>query len=591
MKEKTKKFVAGLITGLIIFGGLTFFAYITMGASPSVGYVYPSNNQEFVDVWRGHGVNITVNVTDADGDLQQVILKWNDSGTWKQFYDSGALGGVSYHNVTVLNTNFTGSWITYEWQICMKDSLSWNNVTYNFTTEYVWGDPVMVFGDLSPAPNNIMYPVILKNNTNEYYLWVYNSTPSNKDVYIKISNNWNWMKINSQALNDNGNTPLCAFSKEYPYVLYRRYVSGTTPAWRLAFAYFNGTTWIIQNIKIENQLAGVLLGDRKYYGGDIKYYNGKWIAVVDCELSEGKGLVFAYGNEPNSLSLGSFLEPYYHYYSSTYFYVHMPTLEILEGKLVLVYVDIDEDLHWMVYNGTVWTNKGDIETDIGSNNGWTDYHFPSIIKDPINNQIVLVYINSSGKLYYRILKDPDGTWSEPHLIFAPPSGTSIRTPYIEFIDRRLVVLFAWNIRGNYNIYMISAPEYLSSAGGVLKQYNRIKFPDATPNQKNVNSSVFYYENINSRNITWINWSFSDIGSIQCENNFRLWGSVDNSSWTLIGTTDANGYINMTSTTWAGGLPWQAGERRYFKLEILDVGSVPEDLHSCDEGIILKVGLE
>ena len=106
----------------------------------------------------------------------------------------------------------------------------------------------------------------------------------------------------------------------------------------------------------------------------------------------------------------------------------------------------------------------------------------------------------------------------------------------------------------------------------------------------MNSSVFYFKNINSRNITWINWSFSDIGSIQCENNFVLWGSLDNTTWTKIGTADANGYVNMTSTTWASGLPWETGEIRYFKVEILDIGDVVEDLHSCDESIILKVGL-
>jgi len=193
-------------------------------------------------------------------------------------------------------------------------------------------------------------------------------------------------------------------------------------------------------------------------------------------------------------------------------------------------------------------------------------------------------------MYYRILTDPDGTWSEPHLIFQPESGYSIKYPHVSYIDHRLVVTFAYNIRGNYNIYMISAPDYVSEAHGVLKQYNRIQFPDSTPNQKNVNSSVFYFENINSRAINWINWSFSDIGSIQCENNIRLWGSTDNSSWTAIGTTDANGYINMTTTTWAGGLPWEAGDKRYFKIEILDIGSVVEDLYSCDESIILKVGL-
>jgi len=37
--------------------------------------------------------------------------------------------------------------------------------------------------------------------------------------------------------------------------------------------------------------------------------------------------------------------------------------------------------------------------------------------------------------------------------------------------------------------------------------------------------------------------------------------------------------------------WESGEIRYFKLEILDVGAVPEDLHATDESIIWEITLE
>jgi len=95
VESKKKGFVSGIIVGMLVFSTL-MLAY----------------TDTFVDVWRGKGVNVTVNVSDGDGDLNQVVLKWNNSGTWDTFYDSGALGTVNYHNHTVLNTNFTGSWET-----------------------------------------------------------------------------------------------------------------------------------------------------------------------------------------------------------------------------------------------------------------------------------------------------------------------------------------------------------------------------------------------------------------------------------------------------------------------------------------------
>ena len=154
VESKKKGFVSGIIVGMLVFSTL-MLAYTTIvsGASPSIVYASPDNGDTFVDVWRGKGVNVTVNVSDGDGDLNQVVLKWNNSGTWSTFYDSGALGGVSYHNHTVLNTNFTGSWEEYEYQICAYDT-AWTNTTYSFTTGYVFGDANLVFGDFSASPND-----------------------------------------------------------------------------------------------------------------------------------------------------------------------------------------------------------------------------------------------------------------------------------------------------------------------------------------------------------------------------------------------------------------------------------------------------
>lgn len=579
MNENKRKFVAGLITGLIVFGSLTFYASLTRAVAPSIAYAYPSDGATFVDVWRGHGINITVNVSDGDGDLNQVVLKWNNSGSWDTFYDSGALGGVSYHNHTILNSNFTGSWTTYEYQICAYDT-AWTNTTYSFTTAYVWGDlQMVVYND----DDTLRKPSILKNSSSDEYFVAYCDDTS---YYVKtITNNKNFYidgtkkSVDYTANSGNPNDYHGDVTYLYTYngsvcLAYIDYYSSDN-ALKWTYYRWNGSDWV------DKTDTGILSNQYSPRGGvSVTYYDGNWMTFLTVKNSADSNIGFGYytGLSPFSGSLTYIYQSYEAYYN---FY---PSSAILNGKLVLVYRDAGDDLHWKTYDGVAWTDKGDIEADIGA-------YGCSVVKDPVNNQLVLVYVNASKNMYYRILTDPDGTWSEPHLLFTPASGKTIKYPYAQYIDHRLVIVCSYNLRYTYDIYMISAPEYLSNAsGGVLKQYNRIQFPDATPSQTHVNSSVFYFDNINSRNITWINWSFSDIGSIQCESNIKLWGSTDNSSWTAIGTSDTNGYVNMTTTTWAGGLPWQAGERRYFKLEILDVGAVPEDLHSVDEGIILKVGL-
>ena len=181
-----RRFRRGLITLVIAVVILTSVVYIlpepVRGASPTINYVSPADGATFVDVWRGEGVNLTVNVTDADGDLAQVVLKWNNSGTWATFYDSGALGGVSYHNVTVLNSNFTGSWETYEWQVCAKDGTGWANTTYSFTTEYVFGQPHL-FAPVN-GYNRAGQTIPYKNNTNDYWLF-----EDGKGIDVRLSSN------------------------------------------------------------------------------------------------------------------------------------------------------------------------------------------------------------------------------------------------------------------------------------------------------------------------------------------------------------------------------------------------------------------
>ncbi|MCD6468537.1 MAG: hypothetical protein J7L32_04410 [Thermoplasmata archaeon] len=578
VESKKKGFVSGIIVGMLVFSTL-MLAYTTIvsGASPSIVYASPDNGDTFVDVWRGKGVNITVNVSDGDGDLNQVVLKWNNSGTWNTFYDSGALGGVSYHNHTVLNTNFTGSWEEYEYQICAYDTV-WTNTTYSFTTEYVWGDPVMVYYN---DEKNLYYPSILKNNTNDYFVaWV------NWDDYdVETKHSTTGFFITSSVINaeidtrNQGtyNTNRVAYLYSYNgkcYIAYTDDYGGSDIAYYYT-KYWNGSEWVGKTkTELRSGIDGKAFGDGVY----VIYYYGEWHTVI--ERGNDPALFWHHGSFPFSgtgVQKQNVLSAYndYNYY---------PSLAIFEGKLVFVFRDTEDDLHWQTYDGVNWVDKGDIELDIG------DYGC-KVIKDPVNNQLVVVYGKSDG-FYYRILTSPDGSWSSSHKFFTPVSGKVAKHLYVQYIDHRLTVVFSYNLRGTYDIYMISAPDYMSEAHGVLQQYNRIQFPDATPNQQHVNSSVFYFKNIDSRTITEINITFADIGSIQCESNFKLWGSTDNSSWTDLGTTDASGILGpINSGTWATGMNWGSGEIRYFKLEILDISDVPEDLHNTDESFIWEITLE
>jgi len=571
-----RRFRRGLITLVIAVVILTSVVYIlpepVRGASPTINYVSPADGATFVDVWRGEGVNLTVNVTDADGDLQQVVLKWNNSGTWATFYDSGALGGVSYHNVTVLNSNFTGSWETYEWQICAYDT-AWTNTTYSFTTEYVFGNPQpIVVDDSKDIKTSVMY----KNTTGDYYLWT--------DIgNIGVITSTNGVDFAIQSITDTGiggNYPYNAFTyNNIPYLYYYassylRYLwyNQTAGAWQ------SGSTGILQYSSTYKSYS---------YGADVKYYDGQYQLLAGQDYKYLKH--YTSDNPLNSFTFETTLVSSYQYSTGTgYRSWFMPSLEILDGKLVATFVDGGRDLHWEVYNGASWTDKGDIELDIGASESEIQGHWQSTLKDPVNNQLVCIYINASGWLIYRTLTDPDGTWSDPVVIYKPKSGESIGYPHADYIDRRIVITFASNLRGNYNIYTITAPDYTSVTSGVNITYNRIQFPDATPNQEHVNSTVFAIKNINDRPILNITWHVGDIGEIQTANNVRVWSNMSGSwqSW-LVGADQNTSEIDISAVK---GSEWMPGETLYWKLEILDVGSVPEDLHANDEDIWYIVDL-
>ncbi|RLF34530.1 MAG: hypothetical protein DRM98_00270 [Thermoplasmata archaeon] len=577
-----KKAVPVAVSILLLFSVLTFITPVSRAASPVVAYSSISNGEQFVDVIPGEGVYLTVNVSDSDGNLQSVDIYTNASGSWSSIYSSGSLGGVSYHNTSsFLVSSWTGSWTKYWFNITANDG-SDTEFVYSFTTEYVFGKEHAVAVNDS---YNYYYPSILKNSTNDYWIaWldydsyalytihdtagtafaIKNKLTADPDVRNVWGSGYKVMTRDAYLYIYN-NSPHIAYADDYSNSDWAYYY---TIRW-------NGNAWVDKTkTTITHMNADILEGT----GISIIYFDGKWNTFLSHTYSYASNwwnaLTWYYGTYPFATSYSSNIESI-----SSYDHDYFPSTQILNGKLILVYHDTGDDLHWQVYDGVSWNDKGDIELDIGE-------YGCSIVKDPVNNQIVLVYVNSSGNMYYRILTDPTGSWSSPHLLFTPASGKTIKHPYIAYIDHRIVIVCSYNLRGNYNIYMISAPDYVESVSGFNTTYNRIQWVDAAPNANNVNSTVVSFKNMNDRDIKNVTWHFEDIGDISVANNIRVWSNMSGSwqSWSV----GSDGNTSKIDISTVKGSEWQPGETLYWKFEILNVGNVVEDLHATDEDIYMLI---
>ena len=554
-----KKLVPFAVAFLLITTILTIIPSVSAD-DPAVGYASPADDSTFVDVVPGDGVNVTVNVTHATTNLAWVKLYANDSGSWVLFYDSGALGGVAYHNVTVQNENWTGSWEKYYYNISANDGAT-HDTTYSFTTEYVFGGKSMIFGDFRPAPTTMGQSVFYKNNTGDYYIWGQNGS-----IDVKTSSQgWDWMtkpKVDVAS----GSYPYNAFTyNNIPYVYYHNS--------NLYYAGWDGSSWVTGNTGIVQQMSGT---DRRYYGADVKYYDGEWCLLAAYfyhplnHIHDRRLSFYTSTNPLSSFALQTTIASH-DGWDTCYF---MPSLAVFDGKLVLTSIYGANDLHWNTYNGATWTDKGSIE-------GAT---WQSMVKDPVNDQLVLVYIDGAGSMYYRTLTSTDGTWSDAQLISIPNSG-SIQYPHVSYIDRRLAITFSGDIRGTYSSYLISAPDYSQSISGLEIQFNRIQWADVVPTATNVVSTPISLKNVNDRDIKNITWHFEDIGEITAASNIKVWTNMSG-SWATIGTCDASGNVTELdiSGEMAGGGEWISGVKTYWKFEILAVGAVNEDMHTTDEDV-------
>jgi len=167
----------------------------------------------------------------------------------------------------------------------------------------------------------------------KYDIFVYNGVNASIDAKHS-SQGWDWITLGKEDVTG-GKYPYNAFTyngQSYVYYYDSDY---------LKYATWNGSAWTTGS-------TGVLQYYSDYvsaYGADVKYYNGEWCLVAGHTPTDSSKLRFYTSNTP----LGSFT---YHNDiddAGHSLFLFTPSLNILNGKLVLTHIDSGEDLHWWVY--------------------------------------------------------------------------------------------------------------------------------------------------------------------------------------------------------------------------------------------------
>jgi hypothetical protein len=502
-----------------------------------------------------------VRVDDGDSNLQSVIIYTNATGLWTIIYNSGALGGVASHNTSKFKVSlWTGSWKKYWFNVTANDGTD-HMFQYSFTTEYVFGDMQSVmYNDLKDYRGSPMY----KFAAGKYYVALYNYT--NNYILVKQSSNGvDW--FNHSAI---GIAYGFSSSGYGTWNIWDWFTYNNTPSFlycsqvgKVTIANYTGTSWKLTSTGINGYSSGISMNT----GAAIAYFDGKWCLLVGTPYSPSGILGFYRGTPPATWTLID------HSISDAFY----PSLNIVDGYLVLTYMDNGNDFHWQIFDGVTLTDKGDVSTN--------DILSLSVVKDPVSGYLAGFYTRA-GDLYYRILTSPTGTWSSEYNITA--TRATYTYVYAQYIDHRMVLTFANNIRlsSTNAIYMMSAPDYSSRTGGLNTSYNRIVFPDAAPTDTHVLSNIFTLKNIDNRDILTIRWHANNIGSIPASSNMKFWTNMSG-SWVGY-AVDAAGNTSSIDISAASGSEWTPGETMYWKLEILSMMGVAETLHSTDEDIYYTI---
>lgn len=574
-KDRKRGFISGLAVGALVLSTMLFaFTGFTFAAAPSVSYASPDDGASFVDVYNGY-VNYTVNVSDGDGDLQEVEL-WSNAtsdGSWQQFYDSGALGGVSFHNTSGSNVNWSRSGELIYYNISANDG-TWTNTTYSFRNEWFFGNiPRVIASDAS----SVKSPMALKNPDSDVYVLIYED---GGDLMVKESDvGTDWNSI-TPIVGDTGIRSVSADVEWYDDVLYVWYIIGD---WHVGKYNTSSNTF--------TDIGSIGVQGRDYYRGHRTEqrgmtccrYNGDWHYII-----------------PNTGDANTNYKNWINRYSSDAINSTSPTLEetlysctdavwekwdygisstVYNGMLHSV-IWWGGNYYWHTFDGNSWTDKG----TIGSKSNNDEGGFSTFVHDKHNDILVFIYMTDTG-LFYKTT-DNTTSFSSAHEI-PIPDGWTINYLHAEYFNQRINLFLDATTGDTYSAYMMTNPSYMNVENIDLTT-GRIEFPDATPTETHVNSTVFRLRNIHNDTIDWIQVNWSSFGDIETANNIEVWGSLDNSSWTDIGTLDASGNLTINTTTWAAGMPLEASDMRYMKFEILDMGGAGETTHLADNTLKFRV---
>jgi len=129
----------------------------------------PFDGEEYVGI---PPANVSVSVSDIDGQLMDVYFYRYDAGSWVLFDNVSDVGNGS---VVSSNTSWISDFgVTYRWSVNVTDGEYWTNVSRNFTTDtlrvvavYPLNDdlvgvqPVLVFSLLNPTGRSMNYSVFV----------------------------------------------------------------------------------------------------------------------------------------------------------------------------------------------------------------------------------------------------------------------------------------------------------------------------------------------------------------------------------------------------------------------------------------------
>lgn len=142
--------------------------------APIISDPIPEDGELYADIPLSY---IGVTVTDPDGNLMDVYLYTNESGSWTLFNSSSNVGNGSYEYTNV--SWATGFGVRFWWSVNVTDGVYWTNETFWFRTETMRAfaiypedndtiydvQPTLVFRLINPTGNTMNYSIYYGNSS------------------------------------------------------------------------------------------------------------------------------------------------------------------------------------------------------------------------------------------------------------------------------------------------------------------------------------------------------------------------------------------------------------------------------------------